>query len=35
MKAKDKKKAKEIIDKVALEQAGVKEVAEAAGKRPS
>jgi cytochrome c oxidase subunit II len=32
MKAKDKKKAKEILDKVALEQAGVKEVAEAAGK---
>ncbi|MFA5948984.1 MAG: cytochrome c oxidase subunit II [Hyphomicrobium sp.] len=29
MKAKDKKKAKEIIDKVALEQAGVKNVADA------
>ena len=31
MKAKDKKKAKEILDKVALEQAGVKEVADGSG----
>jgi cytochrome c oxidase subunit 2 len=29
MKSKDKKKAKEILDKVALEQAGVKEIAKA------
>ncbi len=32
MQAKDKKKAKEIIDKVALEQAGAKSVAEAAAR---
>ena len=29
LKAKDRKKAKEILDKVALEQAGIKSVAEA------
>jgi cytochrome c oxidase subunit 2 len=35
MKAKDKKKAKEIIDKVALEQEGLKKVADAKGLKPA
>jgi len=33
MKAKDRKKAKEILDRIALEHAGIKSVAEAADKR--